>query len=358
MVQCINPTEAGKQWPRVTIVVINYNGGAHLVNCLDTVFKDPYPDREIVVVDNASTDESRLVLEEISWRHPEITVIWSSQNLGYAGGVNVAVKSAQGAYIAVLNMDVEVAPGWLNPLVDFLETHPRVGAVSPLIALMDRQRINAVGQDVQVTGLGFNRWLGYPLDRAGRSAICVPGIQGAAFLISRKLLEKIGGLDPFGFLYHEDINLSWLLRLMGCELYCVPTSVVFHDYFLSMYSEKFHLLERNRWAMLLAYCRYSTLALLSPFLLLTELLVWGYSVLRGGKFVRAKWNSYRWVAERRAQIRDRRQQVDSLRATTDWEVLKKLRWAYAWNQLWVLGRERGQPARLPAGGIPKEMANS
>src|SRR5438094_489739 len=79
---------------------------------------------------------------------------------GGAGGVSLALNAAHGVYVAVLNMDVAVEPGWLKPLVTFLEANPRVGAVNPLILLKDGERVNALGQDVHVTGLGFNRGLG------------------------------------------------------------------------------------------------------------------------------------------------------------------------------------------------------
>jgi GT2 family glycosyltransferase len=173
----------------------------------------------------------------------------------------------------------------------------------------------------------------------------VSGLQGGAFVIRRELLERIGGMDATGFLYHEDVNLSWLLRLMGFDLFCVPDSVVRHDYFLSMYPEKLYLLERNRWAMLLAYLHRSSLLCLTPALIVTEVLMWSYCLLQGWAFMRAKLGSYRWVWARREQIRRRRKLAESVRALSDWQVLKKLRWSYAWDQFLVLGRERGPSRR-------------
>lgn len=344
--------------PLVSIVVVNYNGGERLLRCVETVLSDSYAVREVFVVDNASTDGSPHLLDGFASCHSEIKVLWSKRNLGYAGGVNLATAAARGAYIAVLNMDVAVSPGWLNPLINFLEDHPDAGAVNPLIVLPDMEHINAMGQDIHITGLGFNRRLGQPTESAGITPMLVSGIQGSAFVVRRALLDRLGGMDASGFLYHEDVNLSWALRLMGFAFYCVPESVVTHDYFLSMYSEKLHLLERNRLAMLLAYLHWSTLILLIPSLIITEALMWGYCVLRGPSFMRAKLSSYRWVFRRLGQIGERRTFIDSVRTVSDWKLLKNLRWAYAWDQFVVLGRERGDSPRQPVGGISEEVTNN
>jgi GT2 family glycosyltransferase len=336
---------------------VNYNGAKHLANCLESLIADSYPTREIIVVDNASTDDSRTVLESVASEHSDVTVLWSRQNLGYAGGINFALGSSRGEFIAVLNMDVTVSTDWLKPLVIFLKCNPTVGAVNPLIALLDGKRVNATGQDLHVTGLGFNRRLGRAVESIGRTPFPVSGIQGGAFLIHRGLLEKIGGMDTIGFLYHEDVNLSWLLRLMDCDLYCVPESVVYHDYFLTMYPGKLYLLERNRWAMLLAYLHSSSLFLLLPVLLFTESLLWGYCLLRGSEFIRAKVSSYRWIFRRWPQIKQRRQLAESVRSVSDWKLLRNLRWRYALDQFVALGRERGKSRRQPAGGLPKEAVN-
>ncbi|HYJ85603.1 MAG TPA: glycosyltransferase family 2 protein [Pyrinomonadaceae bacterium] len=339
--------------PFVSLIVVNYNGGEKLRRCVNSLVEDSYAARELIVVDNASTDGNEAILGELELRHADLVVIRSAQNLGYAGGVNLGTEIARGEYVAVLNMDVVVQTGWLDPLIDFLQEHPEAGAVNPLTAQADGLHINALGQDLHITGLGFNHRLGESIRSAGVEPLDVPGIQGAAFVIRRALLEKIGGMDATGFLYHEDVNLSWLLNLMGSRIYCVPQSIVRHDYFLSMYPAKLHLLERNRCAMLLAYLRRPTLLCLLPLLFVTEALMWAYCLLRGWSFLQAKAASYRWVCRHRRQIAERRRLAESLRVLSDWQFLRRLRWAYPLDQLVTLGRERGDSKRQPEGGIPK-----
>jgi GT2 family glycosyltransferase len=346
--------------PVASVVVVNYNSGVHLSDCVTALLQaEPTLPFEIFVVDNASEDDSLVAADAFAAQHDHIKVLRSPINRGYAGGVNLALAGARGAYVAVLNPDMVVAPGWLTHLVTFLETHPNAGALNPLIVLSaDNARINAAGQDVHVTGLGFNRWLGRPRARAGSEPMRVSGLQGGALVIRRALLEQMGGWDDSGFLYHEDVELSWMLRLMGYELYCLPTATVQHDYHLTMYPEKLFLLERNRAAMLLTNLETRSLCLLAPLLFSTECLMWGYCLLRGWDFVKAKAASYAWVVSQRERLRARKAFVLSLRRRTDWQVLRGLCWVYAWDQLLTLGRERGTSRRVPAGGLPVNLSQA
>jgi hypothetical protein len=235
--------------------------------------------------------------------------------------------------------------------VAFLEAAPQAGAACPLILLeSDPGRINAAGQNVNVTGLGFNRWLGQPRERAGSAPFRVSGLHGAAFLIRRELLEELGGWNESGFLYHEDVELSWLLAVAGREIHCVPASTVSHDYHLTMFPHKLFLLERNRWSMLLADTRGLTRVTLAPLLALSELMMWGYCLIRGPAFLRAKLDSYRWISTHRERIRERRRFVESVRRRSDWGVLRRMRWGYPLDQFATLGRERGESRRnrIPA----------
>jgi len=297
-------------------------------------------------VDNASSDDSAAVAEALAERNDSIRLIRSPTNRGYAGAVNLALAEARGEHVAVLNMDVIVSPGWLDPLVSFLEAKPDAGVACPLILLeSDPARINAAGQDLNVTGLGFNRWLDQPRQLAGTAPFRVTGLHGAAFVIRRELLRGLGGWDESGFLYFEDVELSWLLRIAGSEIWCVPASTVVHDYHLTMFPHKLFLLERNRWKMLLADLRGRTRLALLPLLGLSELMMWGYCLLRGPKFLRAKRDSYLWVRGNRSEIRARTEQIAAIRRRSDREVLRGLRWGYPLDQFLTLGRERGRSER-------------
>lgn len=322
--------------PLVSIIVVNYNGMAYLPECLGALTRQRYPNLELLMVDCRSSDGSvAYVLEHF----PGVTVLPSERNLGYAGAVNFALPFASGAYVAVLNMDAIVDPAWLEPLVALLEAHADVGAVTPKILLYDRPAyVNALGQNIHITALGFNRGYNQP-DRPERTApFQVAGLHGAAFVIRRDLLERMDGMNEACFLYHEDVDLSWMTRLMGYEIYCVPSAVVHHKYTLKMEAQKLFYLERNRVAMLLTNLRWRTLALIAPFLLLTELMMLAYCLLKGPAFLYAKLRSFAWIWGQRERIRRRRAIVGSLRRRSDWQIIAGLNLMYEWDQLLTLGR--------------------
>jgi len=339
--------------PAVSVLIINYNGQGHLAACLEALARDTQsPPFDVIVVDNASPDNSAAIAEEKATQWPALRVVRNAVNRGYAGGVNSALPLARGEFIAVLNPDCQAEPGWLTPLVEFLRTRPDAGAVNPLILLRASGDINSAGQNIHVTGLGFNRGLWQARELAGDTPQRVSGLHGSAFVLRRAVLEQMGGWDESGFLYHEDVELSWTLQLMGYDLYCVPASVVRHDYHLTMYPEKLFLLERNRLALLITHLSFATRLMLSPLILLTEAMMWSYCFLRGPAFLRAKAASYRWVGAQAERLSERRRFVNTLRRRTDWALLTRLRWNYAWDQFLSLGRERGPSRRQPVGGLP------
>ena len=331
----------------VSIIVVNFNGGKKLRKCLQVMLATA-GEAEIVVVDNASTDGSAELPSLLASR---IRVIRSGVNAGYAAGLNQGADASSGEILVFANMDTVPEPGWLAPLAAALRENPEVAAVNPLLLLMDGVSVNAAGQRIHVTGLGFNRSLGEPAGRFGDRMFAVDGFHGAFFAMKRSTYDLVGGFDATGFLYHEDVNSSWLLRLAGYELCCVPASRVRHDYYLSMHADKFHLLERNRIAMLMAYLRPGTLLALLPMLLFTELLAWGYAILRRHGFGGAKWRSYGWVVAHREQIRERRRLAAKLRRAGDFRLLAGFGWAYDWRQFGILARERGLGKRKPGAEI-------
>jgi GT2 family glycosyltransferase len=331
----------------VSVVLVNYNGADHIEDCVASLVADPdAPATEILIVDNASEDESPAIAERLAAAHEQVHLLRSPTNRGYSGGVNVGLEQARGRFIAVLNIDMEVEPGWLRPLLAELAEHPEAAVVCPLMVLKaDPGLINAAGQDVHVTGLGFNKLLGEPRATAGEASFRTSGLHGGAFVIRRDLLESLGGWDESGFLYHEDVQLSWLLQLVGADVRVVPASIVVHDYHLTMHPTKLYLLERNRGAMVLANLSIPALIGLAPLMLVTEAMMWGFCLMRGFSFLRAKASSYRWILSHLPRLRERRRFIRGLRRRSDGAILRRLRWGYPWDQFIHLGRERGLEAR-------------
>ena len=329
----------------VSLVVVNHQGGERLVRCLESLVADPRERFELFVVDNASEDGSLEAARAFAERRDDTEVVASPVNLGYAGALDLVLDRCAGRYVALLNMDLEAEPGWLAPLVRHLDAHPDVGAVNPLLLLEDGAVVNATGLDLHPSGLAFNRALGAPRASIALEPFDVPGVQGAVVVCRRDVLLAMGGLDDGGFLYHEDVRLSWALGAMGLRMACVPASAVRHAYRLSMHAEKLYLLERNRWVLLATALGWPSLLVISPVLLVTELMLLGYALLRGPRFVAAKLRAMRDAIRARGQRVDARRTWRVRRTVPELAQLRGMSLRYAWGQARTLAVERGAPRR-------------
>ncbi|MCI0358016.1 MAG: glycosyltransferase family 2 protein [Planctomycetaceae bacterium] len=306
------------RWPLVSIVVVNTNELHHLRRCLPALDRQRYPQIEIIVVDNASTDGSVAWIEE---HFPHVRIVRNERNLGYAGANNVGFEQARGELIAVLNPDTEVDPDWLAEIAQALESNPRAGLATPKIVQMDRpERINACGNDVTFTGLTFCRGLDQPA-QAYDVADAVAAVSGAAFVIRKQVLDEIGPFDESFFVYFEDTDLSLRAILAGYECLFVPRAIVRHKYLFKLSPRKCFFQERNRYVALLRLFRRPTLVALLPALLLSELIVWGYLLMRGPRVMWAKFTSYFAVLAAAGQIVRQRRRVQALRRVSDREIL-------------------------------------
>jgi len=315
---------------KASVILVNYDGMPHLDICISSVLKQSYTNFEVIFVDNNSSDGS---LEYARSKFPNLIFVTNHENLGYAGGINSGLTYATGDYIAPLNIDTEVAPNWLSAMVAFLDENPQAGAVTPKILLFDdRTKINALGLNIHITGLGFCRGLG---QKDNDSAIPenVPGVSGCSYLIRRQLLEQMGGAPGWCFMGNDDVIVSWLLRLMGHEIYCVPEAVVYHKYRLRMNPEKLYSLEKNRQALLLSSLRPLTLVVCSPIFVTIEVLMMGYCLLRGRLYLEAKFRALLSLYKDREHRIRRRPQVQKVRRISDFELLKRLKWNLEWHQL-------------------------
>ena len=338
---------------RVTVVIVNYRSGDDLAHCLPGVLAAGEALGRVVVFDNASGDESIDHADTLALTDDRLEVVRSKSNLGLAGAVNEVLPGITTEYLALLNPDSTPLDGWLEPLVDHLDSHPDAAVACPLVLMEGRDEVNSAGQHVHVTGLGFNRLLHARPDSIPRHPHPVGGLHGVAFLIRTQLLRELGGWDSTGFLYHEDVALSWDVLLDGHDIVCVPESRVLHDYHLTMYPEKLYLLERNRWALLLSHLRWRRLVFIAPVLALTELMVWGLCLVRGRGFISAKTSAYAWVRDHRREIADWRRRVFSRPIYDDSRLRRGTRWSYPLLQLGILGGERGESTRRPPGGLPR-----
>ena len=187
----------------------------------------------VYVADNASTDDSLAMLNE---KFPEVRQIVLDKNWGFADGYNKALARVDAEYYVLLNSDVEVTPGWLTPLVSFMDAHPEVGACQPkLLSVADKSKFEYAG----ACG-GFLDRYGYPYCR-GRVFDTVEQdngqyddihevlwTTGACMMVRSKDYWAVNGLDGRFFAHNEEIDMCWRMRMMGLQLFCIPQSKVYH----------------------------------------------------------------------------------------------------------------------------------
>ena len=218
---------------KVAIVILNWNGAAMMRRFLPSVIEHSQDVADIVVADNASSDDSLQLLRD---EFPTVRTIVLDKNYGFAEGYNRALKQVDNEYYMLLNSDVEVTEGWLDKLVEFMDAHPETAACQPkLRAEHTRDMFEYAG----ASGGYLDRY-GYPFCR-GRIFDTVEKDQGqyddvaevlwatgAALMIRRADYWDAGALDGRFFAHCEEIDLCWRLCSFGRKIYCVPQSVVYH----------------------------------------------------------------------------------------------------------------------------------
>ncbi len=316
--------------PVGSVIIVSFNGLDEIKRCLPSVIDQSFSSYEILLVDNGSVDGSP---EYVERNFKQVRVIRNGANLGYAGGNNRGFQEARGEYLVALNQDTVVDREWLSELIKAMEERPDVAlATSKICYLSDRDVINTCGNDVNFTGLAFCRGIGQPADSFNEQEL-VPAISGCAFAIRRSVLEHIGGFDDDFFLYLEDTDLSIRARLAGYECLYVPTSIAYHDYAFNLNSSKFFFLEKNRHILLLKNFRWSTLILMAPALVLTEVLTFGYGVMHGWDYFLGKLRAYKWLLTNLSKVMKSRSQVQAIRAKSDREIVRQLSFQIPFNRL-------------------------
>lgn len=219
---------------KTSVVILNWNGAEMLRRFLPSVIAYSQGEGvEICVADNASSDNSCEVIER---EFPEVHLIRLSENYGFAEGYNRALQQIDAEYVVLLNSDVEVTSGWLEPMTDYLDKHPQVAACQPkLLSFQEKSCFEYAG-----AAGGFIDKYGYPFCRGrifdviesdhGQYDDIIPVFwaTGAALLIRLQVYREVGGLDGRFFAHMEEIDLCWRLRSRGYGIVCLPFSRVYH----------------------------------------------------------------------------------------------------------------------------------
>ncbi len=219
--------------PKVSIVILNWNGRKYLQQFLPSVLASGYSNFEVIIADNGSTDDSIVFLET---NYPSVQLIRFTENFGFAKGYNNALKQIASDYYVILNSDVEVQPGWLGPMLSLLESDKNIAACQPkLLCFNERKKFEYAG----AAGGWLDKY-GYPFCKGRIFDVWeddhnqydqtepVFWASGAALFIRSKVFHEMKGFDEYFFAHQEEIDLCWRIQLAGYKIYSCPSSVVYH----------------------------------------------------------------------------------------------------------------------------------
>ncbi|MGQ9683068.1 MAG: glycosyltransferase family 2 protein [Anaerolineae bacterium] len=212
--------------PRVSVIIPNWNGARFLPTCLDALRRQTLVHREVILVDNASSDDSCTL---VTTHYPEVVLVSLSHNAGFAGGVNAGIRASRGDVVALLNNDTEADAHWLEELVGALNRHPQAGSAASKILLFDRRdTLHSAGDTFRTDGLPANRGVWQrDIGQYDREEYVFGGC-GGAVAYRRQLLEEIGLFDETFFFNCEDVDLAWRAQLAGWRCIYVPRAIVYH----------------------------------------------------------------------------------------------------------------------------------
>jgi len=308
---------------KVSAIIVNWNGKNALSGCLESLFEQDYENLEILVVDNGSQDGSQALVKK---KFPAVELVENDENIGFGSAVNRGLEKSKGDYFIFLNNDLVLKPNCIRELTVLLESDSSVGAAIPKIlyypeqgrdALSNTDIINSYGVLINYTGIACPNLIDQPdqFDLPSIESAC-----GGIFMFSREVYEKVGGFDEDLFLYHEDHDLSWRIRMMGWKLIATSNSVCCHHYNFNKGILKFYRSEKNRLHIILKNFECKTLWLISPALLLVEISQIVHSIFNGWFHLKIK--SYFEIAAQFIQISRKRRKIQSARIVPDSYIIK------------------------------------
>ncbi|MEK7653529.1 MAG: glycosyltransferase family 2 protein, partial [Patescibacteria group bacterium] len=295
---------------KVAVIIVSHNGRHHLPDCLASVFNSDYPKEnlKVIVIDNNSADSAVGYLKEV---YPEVKIVENKKNHGFAEANNQGFFLAKkwGAdYLLLLNQDAIMEKNCLPRLVKLIESDETIAAVQPKILLYpEKDKINSLGNSIHFLGFAYCNYYKEKDQQGITQPFETPYSSGAACLLRVSAIDEVGFFDDRLFMYHEDVDLGWRLRLAGYKSMLNPLAVIYHKYNYRKAKYKFYYMERNRWIVMLQNYRLATLLIFSPALLVMELGIILFSLKNG--WFKEKIKGCLWILSRWPSIMSHRLNV-------------------------------------------------
>ena len=204
--------------PKVSVIIVNYNGKELLEKCLESLFKVQYNNLEVVVVDNNSTDNT---IDFLTKNYPSVIIIKLDSNKGFAEPNNIAAKITKGDFLLFLNNDTIVTPNFISEMIEVIKNDEKISICQSLLLKSDNS-IDSSGDFIDELGVCFN-------SKSRTSEIQdIFSARGASMLIDTKIFNLLGGFDEKFFATFEDVDLGWRSWILGYKSVLVPKSIVYH----------------------------------------------------------------------------------------------------------------------------------
>ena len=206
------------QSPKVSVIIVNFNGKSLVEECLKSLFKVDYDNFEVILVDNNSNDET---INFITKNYPSIILIKLDSNKGFAEPNNIGSKNAKGEYLLFLNNDTIVTPNFISEMIKVIENNQEIGICQSLLLKSD-DTVDSSGDFIDILGVVFSS------KKIPNKVQKISSAKGASLLIRKQLFDDLGGFDKKFFATFEDVDLGWRAWILGYTVVIVPKSIVYH----------------------------------------------------------------------------------------------------------------------------------
>jgi GT2 family glycosyltransferase len=300
--------------PRVSVVLVSFNSGGALLRCLATIEDAD----EIVIVNNGDWGPEL----DVAAARLNVTVVASYANAGFGAGCNLGASLATGDVLVFLNPDTVVMPGAIDELVRTLDDDGVGIAMPRLWLLQEPELLNSCGNVIHISGLGWSEGYGVPAGAATPLPRDVVSPSGAAMVVRRDDFLRLGGFREELFLYHEDQDLGWRMRMAGRRIVLNPRANVYHEHEFDRHERKRYYLERNRLAFVVLDFSLRTIAVLLPVLVATELSMVALAARQG--WLREKLAGWAWCVWNAPRLLRLRGETQRARRVADRELVQAL----------------------------------
>lgn len=301
----------------MSLVLVAFESGGALLRCLATIDQDEEWVDEIIVVDNGRGGPEI----EIAGRSPRVRLVLSPENLGFGAGCNLGARVATGDVLVFLNPDAVAMSGAVEELVRTLADES-IGIAMPRVRLLQEPGLlNSRGNVIHISGLGWCAGYG-DLARPMVGLRDVASPCGAAMAVRREDFELLGGFREELFLYHEDQDLGWRMRMLGRRIVMNPRSDVYHEHEFDRHERKRYYLERNRLAFVTLDFSLRTLVVLLPVLVAAEISMFVLAARQ--RWLREKLAGWVWYVRSLRRLLRLRRHTQRARRVTDRDLVHAL----------------------------------